>query len=66
MQQKKFLSNQAKIACSVKIEETISLLSKKHGKTINFGIGQSCPEAIPYDFLRDTFNLIIKSKQKSP
>ncbi len=47
MKQKNFLSNQAKIAYSVKIEETIKLLSKKHGKNINFGSGQASPEAIP-------------------
>jgi 2-aminoadipate transaminase len=58
------LSTQAKIAYPVGIEETGRRLSLKKGKTINFSIGQSGPETIPYDYFREFFLSLSKASEE--
>jgi 2-aminoadipate transaminase len=58
------LSNQAKIAYPVGIEETVRRLSLKKGKTINFSIGQSGPETIPYDYFREFFLSLSRASRE--
>ncbi|UCH97039.1 MAG: PLP-dependent aminotransferase family protein, partial [Candidatus Aminicenantes bacterium] len=55
MNVEEILSSQAQIAYPVGIEETVRRLSQKKGKTINFSLGQSGPETIPYDYFREFF-----------
>lgn len=58
------LSNQAQIAYPVGIEETVRRLSQKKGKTINFSIGQSGPETIPYDYFREFFLSLSRASRE--
>jgi 2-aminoadipate transaminase len=58
------LSDQARIAYPVGIEETGRRLSRKKGKTINFSLGQSGPEAIPYDYFREFFLSLSKASEE--
>ena len=59
-----FLSNQARIAYPVDIEETVRRLSLKPGKTINFSLGQSGPETIPYDYFREFFLSLSRASEE--
>lgn len=58
------LSDQAKIAYAVGIEETGRRLSLKQGKTINFSLGQSGPETIPYDYFREFFLSLSRASEE--
>ncbi|NIM17116.1 MAG: aminotransferase class I/II-fold pyridoxal phosphate-dependent enzyme [Candidatus Aminicenantes bacterium] len=58
------LSDQARIAYPVGIEETGRRLSQKKGKTINFSLGQSGPEAIPYDYFREFFLSLSRASEE--
>jgi len=58
------LSNQARIAYPVGIEETVRRLRQKKGKTIDFSIGQSGPETIPYDYFREFFSSLSRASRE--
>ena len=58
------LSSQAQLAYPVGIEETVRRLSQKKGKTINFSIGQSGPETIPYDYFREFFLSLSRASEE--
>ncbi len=58
------LSDQAKIAFPVAIEETNRRLAKRGRPPINFGMGQVAPEATPVDFLRDFFISLSNSSDE--
>ena len=58
------LSSQAQIAYPVDIEETVHRLNLKKGKTINFSLGQSGPETIPYDYFREFFLSLSRASQE--
>ena len=60
----KILSSQAQIAYPVDIEETVHRLNLKKGKTINFSLGQSGPETIPYDYFREFFLSLSRASQE--
>jgi 2-aminoadipate transaminase len=57
-------SRQALIAYPVGIEETGRRLSLIKGKTINFSLGQSGPETIPYDYFREFFLSLSRASRE--
>jgi 2-aminoadipate transaminase len=58
------LSDQARIAYPVGIEETGRRLNQRKGKTINFSLGQSGPEAIPYEYFKEFFFSLSKASEE--